>query len=66
MTMTSSQALEAAEEARITLLRADIMLRKTSRLLCKRLQVTGIDHTTLCLLKKELEMYNMHTGQWKK
>ncbi len=63
--MTYQEAMQAAEDARITQMRADSMLRDTAKLLRGRLQVANIDNTTLCRLKRELAKYNMHTGEWK-
>lgn len=63
--MNFNEAIDAAEDARKTQFAADAMLRRTAKLLRGRLQVAGIDHETLCRLKRELSRYNMQTMEWR-
>ena len=65
MSLSYNEAIEAAEEAERTLNIANIMLRKTSRMLSGRLESSGVSRFVLCELKKELANYNMRTGEWR-
>lgn len=65
MSLSYQEAFQAAEDAERTLNNANILLRKTARMLAGRLRSSGVSHVVLCELKKELSKYNSRTGEWK-
>lgn len=55
----------AVREAKNTIDEGDSVVRRLSDMVCGRLKIARIDHDTLCELKRELQNYNMRTGEWK-
>lgn len=55
----------AFNEARQTINIADRNVSSMARMVAGRLKRSGVSHSVLCELKKELQDYNMHTGAWK-
>lgn len=56
---------EAVEDARRTIVCADLFKQQMADLFAGQLQAARIGDYTLCRLKRELRDYNMHTGTWK-
>lgn len=62
--MTLDEVLQAAQEAEVTLRRADDLSARLAELLVGRLRRVR-RHSTLEQLKRELKQYNSRTGVWK-
>lgn len=62
--MNWNEFSEAVEDARETMRGADIAVQRLAKLLPGRLRTSGIDHATLCALKRDLADYNMQTHRW--
>jgi len=60
--MTYDEAIEAINDARRTLNKADELVRNLGNLMPGRLKL--MNYSTLKKLKRELKNFNMHTGQW--
>jgi len=55
----------AVEDAASTIRIMRSQVARMAKMCADRLQDAGVSHDTLCKLKRELESYNMHTGEWK-
>jgi len=60
--MTYDEAIEAINDAKRTLNKADELVKNLGHLMPGRLKL--MSYSTLKKLKKELKNFNMHTGQW--
>lgn len=58
----ASRAIDQAEST-IRIMRSQVA--RMAKMCAGRLQDCGVSRDTLRKLKKELENYNMHTGEWK-
>lgn len=63
--MTFDEMNAAVEDAERTIRLLDMRVNKMARMIAGRLQSADVPSTVLCKLKKELQNYNMTTGEWK-
>jgi len=63
--MDFDEMRKAVEQASYTIRVMRSQVSSMAAMCSGRLRDSGASHDTLCKLKKELESYNMHTGEWK-
>ena len=59
------EAKEAIVDARKTIEKGRMIQREMASILAGQLRSSGVRFQTLRALKKELEKYNMQTGDWR-
>ena len=63
--LTWTEALETIEDAKNTMEKADLLVRKLSGLMAGRLRSADVSCYVLEKLKRELRNYNIQTQRWK-
>ena len=62
---TFEPASKAVDDAKLTIKTADTAVGNMAKMIVGRLRVSGVSHSVLCDLKRELRDYNIQTRRWK-
>jgi hypothetical protein len=65
MALTFSEMMESIRNAEREIENVDRTISKMATLIAGKLKSSNVWHHDLCVLKRELAKYNMHTRTWK-
>jgi len=65
MSMKFKEMTEAVGEAKVTIIRANILTTEIVEFVAERLDLKRADTNDLCTIKRKLAKFNMQTGEWK-